>query len=282
MKQFKLLLILVLITNIVKAQCIIAPVCTNSITINGNNLQNQSVNSDVCITGSGIIPNSFNWNNWNNLTFNGSIISNQDINFQNEAKRTFNYGNINYLTNTSMDGQDTISVETNSALFINNLIANNFPNIIILKSNASLIVKYQGVNTNFFPGDTIKTVLGNNSNNVLVLACNNIPLKTTILEFVLYHNFLRWTVESNSTIEVQYSEDGIHFASNYLTSSQTDYTEIKESGFYRLKVGEIYSRIISYNMITLKKSKDSLYYYNSKFSSSPFPNATYTGIKYKN
>lgn len=239
MKKITLLLFAALSISLQSfAQCGIQPPCTNSVDLTGLCSTNQNYNGDHCFSN-GYLNTSNNLNNWFNLTF-----SNVDVYLplnMNGVCNIFSFED-NYYEYISMDGSDNIYVHGNTTihhLLSNNSIGNQV-NYITLINDATLYYNFQFWNV----GDTIY-LSGNNSNKVVILGCLNTSLPLTIEYFEKRGDYAVWKVNGEESIEVQYASHGdtSDFRIDKITYSKND--KIKMNiGFYRLKVGFKYSKIL--------------------------------------
>lgn len=267
----KKLLILIFATSTinVSAQCIQFPTCTNTVEL-CQALTNQSYNGNTCFVGYTDITNSVNWNNWQWLSFNSTSASlniGQAINMQNGPKKIFCQGYaVNFWNNVSFDGGDTMVVGSGCTAQVTYPISNNSnpsqKNVIVLGSGATLYVG-SGM-TIYQPGDTIKTVPGNNSNNIYIVACNSVPLPVTIERFNITNEKLAWKVNGDYLVKIQYSSDGQYWQPFHTTYQTEGTKEIKESGFYRLEVNGKYSPTLPFKTKELNPGHQ-IYYYMGNY-----------------
>jgi len=266
MKKILSLLLILAISISSYAQCVIQPNCTNTVNM-CNTITNEAYNGNVCFVGYGVISNSVNWNNWSVLQFLSSptpIYVEQAVNFQNGPKKVFTSGTVYFQNNFSMDGSDTLVVGTGSVARLNSIISNNSnigqKNVIVLNTGAQVFVN----NLEYYPGDTIKTVIGNNSNNVYIVACGTVALSTNIIQFELKDSNIHWKVDSKDEVQIQYSDDGKNYRTKFYSNLTEGIYRVYEAGYYRLVTNNKYSDIIKYNMSVLKTGNE-IYYYMGRF-----------------
>lgn len=277
-------------TYIGNAQCVTQPTCVNNVTLTCTDISNQSVNGSPCFHGQGTIPTSYNINNANFYVFepggqDSTQYCYQNVNFQNGPKKGFaGEGNVIIYGNTSFDGQDTFVVHNNSTLLMQYAIGNNGANTIVLEGNGSVKVGGMNNQVQYYAGDIMHTG-GNSSNDIHVVACiSSIPLSIVIIEFKLYHNTIHWRTQGSEPIEVQIAENPKKpiFHTIYITSNQEDSLDIHTNGLYRLKVGEVISDTIPYEVIDFTKSEpNKIYYFRGQFSKTSFnrPDQGYKIVK---
>lgn len=277
-----LTILAVMSLNFVSAQCPIVPECLSQNQISGQTLTNLNLQGNQCFYGFGSIAQSVNWNNWNWLQFHSTTASinlQQNVNFGGGTKKTYNTGYVvNYWGNTSFNGGDTLIIGTNCTVQITNPISNNSTsgnyNTIVMMPGSTLFVGLSMVQ--YYPGQVIQTNSSNNSNNIYIISCSDVPLGNKIMEFGLKGDILNWFVEDSDDIQLQYSEDGINFRTIYYTSQNQGYYKAREAGFYRLKADEVYSKIERYQIRVLEEPK--VYYYMGKFYKEK-PKTNYYGTK---
>lgn len=174
-----------------------------------------------------IIHNSVNWNNFQQLSFNGEFKVKQVINLNNQAtlfstgENTFDYiamtgGNIIYV-----DGQTEIK----------DLISNNsFPGQYnIIYTNNPIKVK----NSTYYIGDTIYTAQGT-GNNVIVQTCLSTPLPINNISLTYYNNTIYWTVETKETYYLEASMDGYNFTKVCELTPKGKVTRDPKMNYYRI------------------------------------------------
>lgn len=277
MKQFILILLSILSIKL-QAQCVQTPSCINEVVMTCNDLSNQYSNGNTCFSGYGSIPTSYNWNGqWNWFQFNSTIASigvEQSLNLGNGAKKVFTSGagGVNFFGNFSMDGGDTLVVGTGCTTQVTYPISNNSnpgqKNVIILNPGAIL---YVGLNMAIYePGDTIKTVPGNNSNNIYVIACYSVPLQVKIEDFSLNGNALNWTVNNADQIKIEYSVDQKSWNPVYSTSINKGSFGIVASGYYRLNADGEYSKTIVYTHDNVSSPKRVYYYMGNYYTDTKY------------
>lgn len=277
MKKLLTILVLMLVAFNTHSQCPVEPSCSTSWLVTSG-LNNQNFTQNICIYGQGIIHQSVNFNVPDYAKFEASTgnmhvltpINMNIINFTNMWLRSeYCYDlKLNYV---SMGGGDTIITAEYSNIIINNIVSNNSihdPTLspplgynVIIKGIASTL-KVEG--QYYDVGDTIVTVPGNPSNNVYVLDCYGTPLPINIIEFKITGNVLSWIVEGVDNIEIQYSEDGKsqNFKSIHYTSVKRGELILERSGFYRIKSEDVYSKVLQYNMSSLKVFDNNYIYYH--------------------
>lgn len=182
-----------------------APTCTNIVLVN-QNLQNMSYNGNQCFLSYDmtIVHNSVNWNNFQQLSFNGKFKVKQSINLNNQATLFSTGENIfDYIT---MTGGNIIYVDGQTE--IKDLISNNSfsGQYNIIYTNNPIKVK----NNTYYIGDTIYTAQGT-GNNVIVKTCTSTPLPINNISLTYYNNTIYWTVETKETYYLEASIDGYNF-----------------------------------------------------------------------
>lgn len=181
------------------------PNCTSTVLVT-QNLQNMSYNGSQCFLSydMAIIHNSVNWNNFQQLSFNGEFKVKQSINLNNQAT-LFSTGE-NIFDYVTMNGGNIIYVDGQTE--IKDLISNNsFPGQYnIIYTNNPIKVR----NIIYYIGDTIYTAQGT-GNNVLVKTCMSTPLPINNISLTYYNNTIYWTVETKETYYLEASMDGYNF-----------------------------------------------------------------------
>lgn len=178
------------------------PNCTSTILVS-QNLQNTSYNGNQCFVSYDpmVIHNSVNWNNFQQLSFNGEFKVKQAVNLNNVAT-LFSTGE-NEFEYITMTGGNNMYVDGDTK--IKDLVSNNsfLGQYNIIYTNSPVKVK----NTTYYIGDTIYTAQGI-GNNVLVKACYSIPLPINNIELVYQDNYILWSVETKETYYLEASVDG--------------------------------------------------------------------------
>lgn len=241
----KKLLILLCLSNIANAQCLQSRTTTNTYNLSGS-LTNYSFNGSYTINGNGVLQNSVNFNNWQNLIFSGTINIRQVINFGGFVQTS---GNIN-MKDVSMNGNDTIFVQSGKVT-IEELIANNQGNAIVLGSSSRVFI------------DGAEYFAGQQYCHVKILQNCNSPLPLVDYKFEAYNKsnvaYLRWNYKGD--MEVQYSYDG----KNWLSASRA-YNKyemkIDKNIFFKLVNGQDYSKVIPVRYIP--QGKDIIYTVDGK------------------
>ncbi|ANI88968.1 hypothetical protein A9P82_06465 [Arachidicoccus ginsenosidimutans] len=168
-KIFTLIIGSTLLSANIYAQCWVQPDCTNEVTVSGT-LTNKNYNGSTCFEGSGTISNSVNINNWDYLSFTGTITVAQVQNVT--SKEIYASGNIKF-GNISLGGTSTIFVFGNLSLSGYN---NNGQTTVILGDESSSIT-ISG--KEYHAGDTIKQ----NSNYIAITSCKATSLPITLKSF---------------------------------------------------------------------------------------------------
>lgn len=248
----KLFIILLTIISINSyAQCDIAE-CESELTIPivDVNWWNNHAPINKCAVGSGEIPTSANFNGaWDFISLEaiGYLKCLQTINFRtnssvNTKGDTVEISSLNFVGNSTLNAISKVT-------YLPYLTANNHtettPNIINLGEDSRV---FYG-STEYFAGDYIQ-LSGNETNRIYLYSCVGDPLPIVIHEFYIKGNKLFWNVETDGIdlVYVEYSIDGKNFKQEYWTSVTKGTTIIHNSGYYRIKVGDKYSTILSYNI----------------------------------
>lgn len=252
MKKLFILLTLLIVTLNVNAQCP-PPSCVEITTLSGS-VQNTSYNGSQCFLSytPTTITNSVNWNNFQQLSFNGEFTVNQAINLNNQSLLYSTGDNIfSYVT---MTGNNRIYVD--GLTRINNLISNNsFPgteNTIYTNT----FVNVQG--TIYIPGDTIITA-GGTGNNVVVKSCSTSYLSIKNEIFYADNNKIYYDIEVDGIYRI-YIEASENAQNWHQISELREYKgqyNISENNytFYRLKYES--EGTVSYSKILKVQPKSS-------------------------
>ena len=197
------------------------------------------------------------------------------INMINSGQTAWLKGDITQVAGISMSGNNTVGI-ANHGIWIHNIVANNGNNVVLVPVNDSVLV-----NQTYYKGGDV-LVGPNPSNNINFISCTSVALATIIEKFELRNDYVEWKVNSTDQIEIQYTEESKNpkWRSIYWTVIKEGRFPLPNSGFYRLKVGEEYSTMITYGMNILKpvpNGEDKLYYNGKGYSEEAvvLPNGLY-------
>jgi hypothetical protein len=187
------------------AQCWQQPQCCNEVNFVGT-LANKNYNKSTCFTGTGIIKNSVNVNNWDFISYTGSIQVDGPTNMNNKSNVYAN-GSI-IFDQVHFTGGDTLFV--NGAVIINKVVSNNSnegsKNVIFLSETSSLIIAGHP-----YTSGTLQ-LQGNESNSVDIISCSSSALPVTISKLEVMNGVLTWENILPNNIKnytIQGSDDAI-------------------------------------------------------------------------
>lgn len=252
-----LLSISLLVSTNLWSQCP-TPNCISTVLLT-QNLQNTSYNGDQCFVSYNpmIIHNSVNWNNFQQLSFNGQFKVKQTVNLNNVAT-LFSIGE-NEFEYITMTGGNNMYVDGTTK--IKDLVSNNsFPGQYnTIYTNSPIKVK----NTTYYIGDTIYTAQGT-GNNVLVKTCYSIPLPINNIELTYQDNYIMWSVETKETYYLEASVDGRFWKNVCKVTPTGKVLRYPEMNYYR----------IDNKVLKLAKFKEEQVLYYDFFTGKQIPQPT--------
>lgn len=232
------------------------PNCTSTVLVT-QNLQNTSYNGDQCFVSYNpmIIHNSVNWNNFQQLSFNGEFKVKQSINLNNQAT-LFSIGE-NEFEYITMTGGNNMYVDGDTK--IKDLVSNNSfsGQYNIIYTDNSVKVK----NTTYYIGDTIYTAQGTG---VLVKTCYSIPLPIHNIELTYRDNYIMWSVETRETYYLEASVDGRSWKNICKLTPKGKVLRDPEMNYYR----------IDNKILKLARSKEEQILYYDFFTGKQVPQPT--------
>lgn len=204
MKKIFLVLLGLISVSLLHSQCWTQPDCTNEVSVTGI-LSNQNYNGSTCFDGSGIINNSVNVNNWDFLSYSGSLDVKGPVNMNNRTNVYVNGAII--FDQVHFTGGDTLFI--NGSVVISKVVSNNSNNgsrnVIMLSETSSLVIK----GTTYAAGDIIVTP-GNSSNEIDVQVCSSKTLPVHISNLTVKQHSLSWdagVIDGVQNFTVQGSQD---------------------------------------------------------------------------
>lgn len=204
MKKIFLVLLGLISVSLLHSQCWVQPDCTNEVSVTGI-LSNQNYNGSTCFDGSGIIKNSVNVNNWDFISYSGSLDVKGPINMNNKTNVYVNGAII--FDQVHFTGGDTLFI--NGSVVISKVVSNNSNNgsrnVIMLSETSSLVIK----GTTYAAGDIIVTP-GNSSNEIDVQVCSSKTLPVHISNLIVKQHSLSWdagVIDGVQNFTVQGSQD---------------------------------------------------------------------------
>lgn len=232
------------------------PNCTKSIEMDCNGINTEVISGNTCIFGVGIIPETTEFKDWEWLQFHSneaSIVVKCPLKMEKETS-IYIEGTIS-LWNVQMEGADTIFIGENALLTIKELsyFGNN---VIVLEEGARVF------NTELQEYYSGEFIFG-----VPIISQNRI-------DFEINEDVIKWFVEDSDDIQIQYSEDKVHFSTIHRTNKNSGYLVISESGFYRVVSGSSRSQVLTFKMQKLNK----VFYYMGNFYTEK-PLTPYYGTK---
>lgn len=186
-------LLLTIVLNL-NAQCWTQPGCTNEVQVSGN-ISNQNYNGNTCFDGAGYIMPNVNFNNWNFLSFSGSLVVNQTVNMNNRSNIYAN-GSIEFK-HLNFFGGDTLFA--NGAIILDKVNSNNstkeHPNVIIISETSSLLVSGQQ-----YVANTVIKQNNGTGNEIYVKSCSQITLPVKLSEFYMSGSTVWWKMETQDNV----------------------------------------------------------------------------------
>jgi len=210
-----LLVVILLSTFVVNAQCWVQPDCKQEVQVIGN-LQNSNYNGSVCFEGAGTIKNSVNVNNWDYLSYSGSLIVDGPLNMNNKHNV---YANGSVLFDqVHFSGGDTLFIS--GAVIINKVVSNNSNpdgrNLIYLSEGSTVIINGHP----YIGGQTVITP-GNDKNEIDVKVCSSSTLPVKLESFTVQNQVASWKVGESSDVE-SYTIQGSNDSKNWTDIKTVD------------------------------------------------------------
>lgn len=226
--------------------------CTSTYTVpitDVNDFNNHHRGSN-CMVGAGTIPTLANFNDWEYYSFDsddGIMYVSQTLNYGTTAKDVYTFGHVE-MSSVNFVGGSSLYANGDS-LIISSVTANGFyltsPNTIYLNETDGTRFFYSG--TEYFVGDTIKTVADNPTNKIVITGCESTPLgiiKSDLKGYVK-NGFatLTWNVDFDYEFILQAKIDQDWVDISYFNTGSFNYYMLKNTQF-RLKVDGQYGKIL--------------------------------------